>query len=225
MFLFCSVPTPPPTDVAPADPAQDRVARHGKVLEELAEIGLDLARALRRQVTEADTPADAGQVAPAFSRIARAVRLALALEDRLAEDHAARVREAEDERAERAAEQERARIKLRHDAAVNRAVVRKMVEETVEAETDEGGRESEPLLAALSEKLDELDEADFVQLPVDAIVMRICKDLGVTYDPALWDDEDEDDDDPASYASQDAWDGPRKPIPVWNPVTCSFQPP
>jgi hypothetical protein len=218
MFLFRSMPTPPLSQVAAADPAEDRAedraARHGRVLEELAEIGLDLARALRRQVTEADTPADAGQVALAFSRIARAVRLTLALEDRLAEDHAARVRE-----------QERARIKLRHDAAVNRAVVKKMVEETVEAETNEGGREAEPLLAALSETLDEVDEEDFVQLPVDAIVMRICKDLGVTYDPALWDDEDEDEDDPASYDRPDARDGPRKPIPVWNPVTCSFQPP
>ena len=68
------------------DPAAARTERHLHMLAELAEIGMDLAREVRRQAldTSEDAPS-AADLALTFSRIARAVRQTVALESRLAE--------------------------------------------------------------------------------------------------------------------------------------------
>jgi hypothetical protein len=96
---------PLPTDFTAADPADARAGRRLRMLEELAEIGMDMARALRRQalaqaelqdigeragVTEIAggvvTLSVKGDLGLAFSRVARAVRLTLAMETRRGDD-------------------------------------------------------------------------------------------------------------------------------------------
>src|SRR5260370_7024883 len=86
------------------------------MLAELAEIGMDLARAVRRQALDhaeseqADAPqVDApdriggGDLALVFSRIARAARQTVALEAKLAEDRRAPHQSEEPAQAQRAA--------------------------------------------------------------------------------------------------------------------------
>jgi hypothetical protein len=54
---------PPPLDAPPTDPAEERAARHARVLQRLTEVRMDVAEALREQVLEqvaAKTPVDAG---------------------------------------------------------------------------------------------------------------------------------------------------------------------
>jgi hypothetical protein len=78
-----------PTDVALGDPSADRAQRRFRALQELTEIGMELARDVQRQAREqakeqaGDGAADFGLV---FSRIARAVRQTVALEAKLDQD-------------------------------------------------------------------------------------------------------------------------------------------
>ena len=61
------------------------LAYQRETLRELTDIGMDLAQALRREVVDApegSRPMSGGDVALSFSRIARAVRLTLALDAR-----------------------------------------------------------------------------------------------------------------------------------------------
>jgi len=86
-----------PTPFAPDDGPEDapsgeagRAARRLALLAELAETGMDLARAVHRQATgEAQDGSPPADPALAFSRISRAVRLTLALEARIEADRAA----------------------------------------------------------------------------------------------------------------------------------------
>src|SRR5260370_42617700 len=99
-------PDATPVDTISTDPCEDRAEscarcslvtdrteRHLRMLEELAEIGMDLARAVRRQALEQEAaePAGAadragttervgGDLALIFSRIARAVRHTVVLQ-------------------------------------------------------------------------------------------------------------------------------------------------
>src|SRR5689334_1583266 len=56
------------------------------VLEALTEIGMELARDLRREVAEGSDTLDSGDIALRFSRIAMAVQRSVALEARLARE-------------------------------------------------------------------------------------------------------------------------------------------
>jgi hypothetical protein len=174
----------------------DRTERHLRMLEELAEIGMDLARAVRRQALEqaADEPAGAadradpieriggGDLGLIFSRIARAVRQTVALEARIEEERRAREQRAEAEQAQRAAVIEQDR-KRRRKTQVKRAV-----EQVIEAEAD--GGEVEDLLAYLDERLEDDDvDADLAERPIGESVARICRDLGIPLDWSRWEDE------------------------------------
>jgi hypothetical protein len=188
-------------EATPAETAQDRAAgcacrdgeaaRRQRVLDELAEIGMDLARTTRRQAMDAAAPQPAGDVALAFSRIARAVRQTVALEARLDEDRHTRDR---DTRHRIEAEQERRRAVAQIRVAVRKDDIRDAVEQAIETEARERGREVdvERLLADLDERLEDAeDDADFTGRPIGELIARICQDLGVTADPSLcWDDED-----------------------------------
>ncbi|MDB5419796.1 MAG: hypothetical protein JWP50_3215, partial [Phenylobacterium sp.] len=95
--------------------------RHGRILAELAELGLGSARDLQQRQLAAETPKDAAVLASALHRISRSVRQCLALEARLERD--ARRQEIED-RDDVRAETER-RVGKRRDrikAAVERLV-------------------------------------------------------------------------------------------------------
>jgi len=165
-----------------------RAERQLRMLEELAEIGMDLARALPRRVeaeSEADTKTDAPahtagrDPADAFQRLSRAIRLTLALETRVAEALRALIAgEAV------AAETRRTR---RREATEDR--VRDLVGHAIAAEVD-NGEALKDCLDAMDERLDE-DEAyeDYADRPLRETVERLCADLGLTPDWSLWTDD------------------------------------
>jgi hypothetical protein len=155
----------------PADltaPDETRTERHLRLLAELAELGMTLARTLVAQAEETPPTGDPGL---ALARIARAVRQTLALEARLAEDH-----------------QLRRRRETRERGFRREAKVRRIVEQAIEADADDS--EIDTLLCDLNERLADRDDTDFTDRPLIDVVAAICRDLGVTFDPTLWQDED-----------------------------------
>ena len=138
--------------------------RHGRVLAELAELGMAAVRSLAAKLDAAANREEAEGLALAFHRISRSVRLTLALESRLASERRQGMRE-DRVLTERAVERRKDQVR----AAVSRAAYD-------ERETDEAER----LLETLEERLD--DDALFEQFlagPVEACIARIRKDLGL----------------------------------------------
>ena len=175
--------------------AEARTARQLAMLQELAEIGLQIARAVRDEALARAEPVDeeaparvspfgAGDLGLIYSRISRAVRQTLALESRIAEgletarferrrSHVAKVRSAFEDR-----ERE----------------VRDYVAEAIENEGAERripDNEVERLLDDLDERLEDgqYDDA-LADGPIAELVARICEDLGVSPDWRIWDDQD-----------------------------------
>jgi hypothetical protein len=184
------------TDDAPIDaapPPESRAERHLRLLQELAEIGMDIARAVR---AEAVAEADAGEAAPSrfgraepglvFSRIARAVRQTLALEARFAE-----------EIGKARAEAERRRVNVAQLVLQQRQEdIRDFVAQAIEAEAEARqtpDSDVERLLDDLDERLEDGGYDDALEnpdAPIAELVARICEDLGVTPDWRIWDDQD-----------------------------------
>lgn len=75
----------------PSPAKEDQTDRDAEILDELAELGLELARGLQARALAADSPQEASSLATAFQRAARTVRQCLALKCKLAHD-AARAR-------------------------------------------------------------------------------------------------------------------------------------
>jgi hypothetical protein len=138
--------------------------RQGRVLADLAELGLELARDLKARALAAGTREDAEGLALAFHRMSRSVRLTLALESRLVRERheAVKVRRGEVARAVQA-----------RKAQVQAALARQVYDER---ESDEAER----LLDELDERLEEagLYEA-FAEGPVEACIARLRADLGL----------------------------------------------
>ena len=192
--MVCPLPEILPeaaSDAAASDVAgAERTARHLRLLAELAEIGMELARDVRRQALEpdagrmdaaagsaggrgarAEARADLGLV---FARIARAVRQTVALEARLASDAK--------EQAQRgiAAEASRAAMQ-RARGRQQKARVRRVVEEAIASEAT--GHEAENMRFDLDERLEDPDiEAELGWRPIGVIVAAICADLGIAAD-------------------------------------------
>jgi hypothetical protein len=177
----------PPSDPDPDAPgacacggAGDLAGERLAMLHELAQIGMRLARGVER---EAEAPeAAAGDLALKFARIARAVRQTLALEARIEGELAARAREDAAQRAARLERETRARL------AGRKTAIRCAVEQAIEAEADD--HEFEALFDHLEERLQDREDTDFLDRPVGELVARICRDLGVTANWSLWEDED-----------------------------------
>ncbi len=171
------------------DASEAMAARHQRMLQELAEIGMELARvvlsAAREQAAagdEAGLKTDVGDPALVFSRISRAVRQTLALEAKVVEDRLHRERMADAYYDQRKAEAARRAVRRKDE-------VKGLVEEAIEADFE--GSDAERLLADLHERLDDpADDADFGHRPLGVLIARICRDLGVTPDWSLWEDED-----------------------------------
>ncbi|HEY4029541.1 MAG TPA: hypothetical protein VGM25_04315, partial [Caulobacteraceae bacterium] len=140
------------------------------------EIGMGLARKVQSEAEQSDTVS--AELVLTFSRIARTVRQAVALEARLAEDRLVRRRKAE--AADRAQRDARGQAR--------KAVVKDIVERVIDAAD---GHDTERLLDDLDERLDDpSDAADFADRPLGELVAAICRDLGVTLDWSLFEDED-----------------------------------
>ncbi|HZZ32023.1 MAG TPA: hypothetical protein VFE10_08510 [Phenylobacterium sp.] len=151
-----------------------------RMLAELAEIGMDLAREVRRQALDqaAEAPPSADQ-ALSFSRIARAVRPTVALEARLAED-----------RLQGPSGRPILSVAERWRSARRKRQVRAIVGQVIEAEAD-NDYQHDRLLEDRNERLEDGDEeADFADRPIGELVARICRDLDATPDGSLFEDAD-----------------------------------
>lgn len=165
------------------DPSVARAERRLRLLEELSEIGMELARGLKPRADVGDAVAgEASGKDPAaiFAPLSRAIRLTLALEART--DQALRDLKAGVECARREA---RAKA-VEHDGEAREAQVRALVLEVAEREC-ENYDAFEDLEEALEERLD-LDEAyaGCRVRPLRQTVERLCQDLGLSPDWSRW---------------------------------------
>ena len=170
------------SEAATPVPADARTERHLRMLQELAEIGMDLARGVRAQALDPAAGAAGGDFGLVFSRIARAVRQTLALEARIAQEQAAR------DQQRLAEETRRGRDAVLRRGLIRKNTVREAVEQAIMAEAE--GEQRENLLNDLDEGFGEEDELDFADRPIGEQVARICRDLDIEPDWSLWKDED-----------------------------------
>jgi hypothetical protein len=231
-----------PDDAAIAeatDTAVLRAERRLRMLEKLAQLEMELAEALQRQaIAAADptppaepdaaeasgpgaAPGTAGDLSAAFARIARSLRLTLALQARAEEQlrallagEAAKVEVRRAEVTRRATEEARARSEH------HRNEVERLVCEAAEREVeDEQALKS--VLEALEERLAD-DEAywDLDQMPLPEAVERLCADLELTPDWSRWQGEGWTPRPPLSRSRFSVWSRPsRTPLRPCEPVS------
>jgi hypothetical protein len=151
------------------DKSAEMAERHGRILSELAELALSLARDLHRRATTADTPEAVADLGLAFHRIARSVRQTVALEAKLERDRDRATREDRVETTRRA----------QAVAGLRKAQVRAAVARAIWTEAE--GDEAENLLDDLDDRLDsEIVADDLTEAAVEIHIARLCAQLGVT---------------------------------------------
>jgi hypothetical protein len=172
-----------------ADPEdRDLLDRQLARLERLADIGMAMAEAIGRQATEPgpDSGADLSHAALGFSRVARAVRMTLALQSKLVTDFKTRSRPAaggaEDDDEPETIEVlwlgERSRAEKAKQARLERAVSH------AAHDTDLDRDSVERLVVEAGERLERDDIWDALKtLTFDEAVARICADLGLAASP------------------------------------------
>jgi len=176
--------TPPDITVPHAfDPVVERAERQMRLLAQLPEIGLGLARRLVDEVSGGASTAMLSNAALGYSRIARTVRQCIALEAKI--DEALREWQglSEAERAERRAvagakaseTQARAKAEIEDAVEVERVSGRGLDVERCETERPERFWADSYVIE---------DENSFVD-----IVTKVCRDLGVTPDWSGWSED------------------------------------
>jgi hypothetical protein len=146
----------------------EKAERQDRILGELAELGLSLARAVHERALAAETPEATSELALAFHRISRSVRQTLALEAKIEHDRSRQDREV---RADAARGRENGVTRRKHQ-------LRMAVERSVWNEAE--GAEAERLLDELDDILEEEVLSDaFTEGPLEAHIARIRADLGL----------------------------------------------
>jgi hypothetical protein len=148
----------------------EKIERQDRILAELSELGLELARDLQARALAADDVAVAADLGRAFHSVSRSVRQTLALDAKLERDRQRQDRE------------DRIDAVRAHKARADRrkAQVRAAVERCIWNEAE--GSEAEHLLSDLDDYLDADDLTDTFAGgdPIEAHIARLCADLGVT---------------------------------------------
>jgi hypothetical protein len=192
--------------------------RHLRNLAELAEIGMDLSRAVKRRVADVEASGDQdhagalGELGLTLNRVTRAVRLTMNLEAKVRADRRARLLGLETERAQAAARKAQARAEAetkRRD--LHSGFLGRLVEETVKADIC---RRNGTAIADYLDGEEEFDEDEgeevedafttaerllarrktyegFEHRPYSAVLIDLCKDLKIgPPDWSLWADEE-----------------------------------
>ena len=150
-----------------------RAAWRADVLKELVEAGMDMVRDVRAVAAEPDSP----DMSARFARVAKAVRMTLALDARLCDEAGV----AADERVKARKAKDEARLQARKVYVYN--VLAHSLESDVDHDETRKGRDYEEILTEI-EHPDVTDE-EYLTLPVSQIIARICEDLGL---PINWHD-------------------------------------
>jgi hypothetical protein len=171
--------TAPATPLSDAPAALDRaralIEPQLRWLGRLAELGMDAAEAVGRQLRgEAEAPVVKGDPSLAFARVSRAVRLTIGLQCKLVDGLAAL---------------EAGLVPGLKDAAPRdpddtlKARVERIVERTAEAEHKDDAQAVDRLVHETAERLDDIDlYGDLLDRPMSEIVARIAKDIGLPLD-------------------------------------------
>ena len=191
-----SAPEPDQPEACPHGALGRRVEQRLAMLQELAELGMAAAREAKQRIVDqaerergaAPDPTGArDQIAKSFqldfARASQAVRQTLALQEKIEQDHLARIdREAAEAAAHRAeAAQRRAAARPAHMER-RKAQIRQEVGRVIKAKATP--REAPGLLFNLSDWLrPERLDWDFGDAPLHEIFLRICRNLGV---PESW---------------------------------------
>jgi uncharacterized membrane protein YcjF (UPF0283 family) len=195
------------TDAGALDPRDGGTRRRVAMLEQLARIGMTIALTLQEQATielardmqvQSDWTPETGptRVAPseipaALDIVSRSVRRTLALAEKLEAGRKARAARARTDEADAEdAENEDAAPgpdpvdpTIGPRARISRDVVRRALERAISAEAAED--QSENLLTDLYERLEVLgDDAEVAGLGLYDMLIRVCRGLGLTPDPA-----------------------------------------
>jgi hypothetical protein len=177
---------------APQDPAAARADKRLLRLDELAELGMQLARDLVREQAARAQAAEAGEAAPparidpglAFARISRAVRLTLALEARFDEGRFDKGLPAPAPAPASAPAPTPPRPPTPHERAEERReTIAFYVQDAAYNEYD--ASEHEQLEEDIREVLDAFEDETINDRPIGEVVEEICKALGVVFDFTL----------------------------------------
>lgn len=186
------------------DAAIEKIEREMEKLRALAEIGLGQAEEVSREMAGYFAGSGSGKPGEdrrrdpieAFERIAGAVRRAIMLEAKLAEElRALKLKRGDEQATLRADMKARPDERAEETGGVARArkeramqEVKRIAEQAIKAVSRWAERER--LLLNLDERLAEPDiEADCGERPISAIVARLCTDLGVVPKWQLWANE------------------------------------
>ncbi len=157
--------TSSPAPTAPDAVDAELTARRLEAVDRLVEIGMALAEAMLRQAREPDAPrVFTGDLALAFSRIARAVRLTVLLAQRLEDGLPALAAQGAGAEAD--------------DAAAQAEPVERLDEGEDAPDAERGERGDR-----------EADERVWLTRPISALAAQICRDLDAPYDRTLWGDD------------------------------------
>ena len=175
-----------PTSAAPraaSDEARLLIAEQLQMLKRVAQVGLEVSLEIERQargdVAEGQKPAPVGDIALAFARTARAMRLTVLLQSRLAKDLAGLDEAGVKASAEAGVRADEARAGLEQ---ARKGSVERIVGRVAEAAGEDEDK-VEALVLEASERLDDDDiYGDVLARPVSEVVADICQDLGLKPD-------------------------------------------
>jgi hypothetical protein len=166
----------------PPAPARALIEGQMAMLSRLAAIGMEIAEACGREAKAAPNAGEARAVGLVFARVARAVRMTIALQSRLMKDLAALDRA--DDMAERARTARR-RIRLSRlveDAARTAVAAKRAAGHQYWADEDAVEDEIEQLSCEAYERLVDAEDDDLSGGPFEEVVAGIAKDLGLSPD-------------------------------------------
>ena len=156
---------------APATPQEERTARRLRVLDRLVEIGMEIAEAARTEAVEAPQPGV--DYCQRYATAARAVRLAVLLEEKLS-------------RPDAEAEARLARLSVK---AWHRNRVKLAMAAAIKAET-ESPEEVYPRCAETLERLEQPELAEMIdRWPAEIVVARLCRMFGLSPKVERWLDD------------------------------------
>jgi hypothetical protein len=171
--------------------------RHGKVLADLAEIGMCIAREVQGQVLAAETPEEKARAAAAFPPVARAVRQTVALEAKLRRDQARQDREDQDE-----ANRQIAGAIRRRKAQVRMHMQRAICNAFPDALDEDDDGPPDDILLRFEDLRDRLDDeildADFALRPFHEVIAGLHRSLKLPPPEDLAEEADDDPDPPTS---------------------------